>query len=186
MGWLFTHGATRADIIQRCTRTQDNEHGRWTTLAHCTKGNVLWSVIEYHRKDAGTTENFIGCYLLARHAGFGWGYKDIDESMGPYYYSCPLSYLDMAPETNAGWREQVRAWHARLSRKVAVGDIWSLVHCKVRMVEIVSVRPLRGRGRHDGVLYRIPRKLLGEPQLASDLDSDPERLPAASTQALAA
>jgi len=178
MGWLFQQGATRADIIKRCTRLQENEHGRWITLAHCTKGNVLWAVIEHHRKDTGDTKNFIGCFLLAPHKGCGWGYKDIDENMGPCYYTCPPSYLDMAPETNAEWRRAVREQHARMYRKVAVGDIWSLVGCSVRMVEIVSVRPLRGRGRRDGVLYRISRKFLGDRLLATDLNAEPGPLPA--------
>jgi hypothetical protein len=59
-----------------------------------------------------------------------------------------------------------------MSRKVSIGDIWSLVGCTVRMVEITSVRPLRGRGKHDGVLYRLSRKLLGDKLLDSDLDAE--------------
>lgn len=160
MGWLFTRGATRADIIQHCTRTEETAHARWTTLAHCTKGNVLWSVVERTRKDAGTSETFIACHLLARQTGFGWGYKDMDESMGPFYWSCPLAYLDQAPVANAAWRDAVHAWHARRRRKVAVGDVWSLRGCTLPSVEIASVRPLRGR--HGGVLYRLRRDLLDE------------------------
>ena len=45
-----------------------------------------------------------------------WGYKDLDEAMFPYYFSCPLKYLDMVPiEIYGGhpeWRERVRAYHA--------------------------------------------------------------------------
>ena len=33
--------------------------------------------------------------------------------MHPYYYTCPLSYLDLAPEQSADWRAGVRAYHAR-------------------------------------------------------------------------
>lgn len=186
MGWLFTHGATRADIISRCTGLEDNEHGRWTTLSYCTKGNVLWSVVEWLRKDTGETKCFIACHLLAPHKAFGWGYKNMDESMGPYYYSCPLAYLDMAPEACPEWRQGVRDWHARMSRKVSVGDVWTLIGCKVRMVEITSVRPLRGRGKSDGVLYRLPRKLLGEKVLDSDIDAGPQQPVAISPQAHAA
>jgi len=185
MGWTFQHGASRADIIQRLTRPQENETGRWTTLAHCTKGNVLWSVVEWHRKDRGETRNFIACILMAPHKAVGWGYKEMDESVHPYYYSCPLAYLGLAPEACAEWREGVRRWHAQMSRKVSVGDIWSLVGCKVRMVEITSVRPLRGRGKHDGVLYRLSRKLLGDKLLPSDVDAMPQA-PATSLQVPAA
>lgn len=159
MGWLFQHGANRADIIARCTEAQDNAEARWTTLAHCTKGNVLWTVFEVFHKHKQETVRFIGCFLLGRSHD-GWGYKDLCESMGPLYYSCPLRYLDMAPVANAEWRQQVREWHARMSRHVAVGDVWSLIGCTVPDITITSVRPLRGT-RH-GMRYRLSRKLLGE------------------------
>jgi hypothetical protein len=123
MGWLFHHGATRADIIKHCTRFEENDYGRWTTLEHCTRGNVLWRVFEWHRKDTGVTRNIIGCYLLAADAASGWGYKDLDESMCPYYYSCPPAYLDMAPETNAEWRRRVREHHAQRNRKVVAASL---------------------------------------------------------------
>lgn len=172
MGWLFTSGQTRAALIRRLTESQDNDSARYRTLAHCTKGNVLWAVQEVVFKiakpqyDAGVPYRFIGCYLLANQRGCGWGYKDMEESMHPYHYHCPLSYLDMVPEACPDWREQVRNWHARASRPVAVGDIWTLVGCKVDVVFIQSARPLRGRDR-SGTLYRIPRRFLGE-KLAAD------------------
>lgn len=173
MGWLFTRGQTRADLIQRLTKPEEGDKSSYRTLAHCTKGNVLWAVQEVvfkqgnPRFEAGAPQRFIGCYLIAPQKGFGWGYKDMEESMHPYYYHCPLAYLDMAPEACVAWREKVREWHARNGRPVAVGDIWALVGCKVDVVFIQSVRPLRGRDRN-GYLYRIPRRLLGE-----KLEADP-------------
>lgn len=185
MGWTFERGASRADIIKRVTASEENEHGRWTTLSLCTKGNVLWHVFEWHRKDSGETRNIIGCTLLAPHKAFGWGYKSMDESAEPYYYSCPLLYLDMAPEVSAEWRRLVRQWHARMSRRVAIGDVWSLVGCKVHVVEITSVRPLRGRGKQDGVLYRLSRKVLGDKLLPLEPDRAPPSFSMASPQATA-
>jgi antirestriction protein len=42
----------------------------------------------------------------------------MEESMGPYYYSCPLGYLDKVPVvTNPGWRDCVRNYHAELAAK---------------------------------------------------------------------
>jgi hypothetical protein len=160
MGWLFKHGASRADIINGCIRPEETEQARWTTLAHCTKGNVLWVVYEVFKKQQNETKRFIGCILIAPQKNFGWGYKDMSESMGPCYYSCPLSYLGMAPETDANWRQRVREWHARMSRTVAIGDVWSLPNCSPSQVTITSVRPLWGE--HAGMVYRLSRKRLGE------------------------
>jgi hypothetical protein len=54
---------------------------------------------------------YIGCHLL-ESAGLEWGYKSLDESVHPYYYSCPLRYLDMAPVQSPAWRERVHRFHA--------------------------------------------------------------------------
>ncbi len=56
---------------------------------------------------------------LLQSSGGKWGYKAMDESMAPYYYSCPLRYLDMAKELSPGWREKVRAHHARQRQPAA-------------------------------------------------------------------
>ncbi|MCK5431218.1 MAG: hypothetical protein KAJ03_00670, partial [Gammaproteobacteria bacterium] len=40
-----------------------------------------------------------------------WGYKPLSEAEHPYYYTCPLSYLKLAPPTSPEWREMVRAHH---------------------------------------------------------------------------
>jgi hypothetical protein len=159
MGWLFIHGSTRADIIRLCTQVEDTPETHWTTLAHCTKGNVLWTVFEVLRKREQQTDRFISCYLMAGSRQ-GWGYKDFRESSGPGHYSCPLSYLDRVPETNAEWRQLVREHHARLSRTVAIGDTWSLPYCSIPQITITSVRPLRGC--YEGTPYRVKRKQLGE------------------------
>jgi hypothetical protein len=58
----------------------------------------------------GESRRYIQCDLL-KGGGNGWGYKSMDESMHPYYYSCPLSYLDLAPEQCAEWRQKVREYH---------------------------------------------------------------------------
>lgn len=200
MGWLFTQNQTRAQLIRHLIRTEDNARARYVTLAHCVRGNVLWTVREVtYKTDAfgylpGFPYRYIGCDLMAGRRGFGWGYKDLCESMGPCYYHCPLTYLATVPEANADWRAAVRHWHERQSRPIHVGDIWLLVpRCSVRAVEIVSVRPLRGRGRPDGVLYRLKRDLLDFCQLQTGVESEPvpavEQLPLPSfpsEQALAA
>jgi hypothetical protein len=51
----------------------------------------------------------------------GWGYNDLEESMHPYFYSCPLGYLEMVPLEvfggNEEWRTLVRSHHQRLREK---------------------------------------------------------------------
>ena len=129
MGWLFTNGITRKQMIEDRTRSwqhegQDGITIRSTCIAHCYRGNafkgVLWSVWERTFEKDGVSvrpaERWIGCDLLQYHTG-AWGYKDMDESVHPFYYSCPLSYLEKVPVVNDEWREGVRAHHERIREK---------------------------------------------------------------------
>lgn len=50
---------------------------------------------------------------LVQGSGGRWGYKAMDESVHPYYFSCPKRYLTMAPEVCPEWREKVLAHHQR-------------------------------------------------------------------------
>jgi len=134
MGWLFTHGSTRQGLIRERTQnwdrtTEDGMVVKSTCLAHCFRGGrfsgVLWAVWERtfskDGQDVQPTERWITCDLLRYQMGYGWGYKEMDESMGPFYYSCPLGYLDMVPIDQYGgneqWREGVKAHHARRREK---------------------------------------------------------------------
>ena len=162
MGWLFTHGASKADVIKDLITTEENDKRRWQRLAHCIRGNVLWAVVEltFKQEEERRQECFIACYLLQKSEGCGWGYKEMSESMYPYYFSCPLKYLDMVPVANSDWRADVRAYHQRRNRKVEIGQKIGLVNASIPWVVITSKRPLQGS--HDGRRYRVPRRMLGE------------------------
>ena len=162
MGWLFTQGSSKLDIITDLIATEENDARRWQTIAHSVRGNVLWSVIEitYKQEPIKPAKRFIACYLLKSDKDYGWGYKDMEESMHPFYYSCLLKYLSMVPEECAEWREGVRNYHRQRNRKMKVGEKIRLIDAKVPWVEIVSISPLLGT--HNGVVYRVPRKILGD------------------------
>lgn len=109
MGWTFTK-SSRADLIEEITRDQSLANGGvCRTLRKSFRGNVMYTLLAETRE--GKTTKLIGVTLLARE-GSSWGYKDMDETMGPHYYDCPLSFLDEADaprnETAAEWRATVR------------------------------------------------------------------------------
>jgi len=117
MGWLFKGGYTRRAMIADRTKNWDrtSDDGMLVESAclnHCYRGGigsgVLWSVWERTFTKEGqlvqATERWIECDLLRYQRGFGWGYKDMEESMHPYYYSCPLSYLELVPIDQFGGR----------------------------------------------------------------------------------
>lgn len=118
MGWLFSHSDTRAQTIERLTKEQTY----LKTVAKAAVGNTLYVVHEIkpgYRTGSGSKlypgARFIAVYLLrpgGKHEG--WGYKDMDESMGPSQRSCPLTLLDLVKdhepisETAKEWREACR------------------------------------------------------------------------------
>jgi hypothetical protein len=111
MGWLFNWD-TRKELITHLTK--DHE-----TLRHCHRGNILWALLRSTPPE-GEQKRFIACYLLKRDCYGMWGYKGMDESMGPFYYTCPLSYIkDASPPVNeaaANWRAQVKIHHKYLRK----------------------------------------------------------------------
>lgn len=130
MGWLFRTGITRRELIEERSKDWSRQGADGTTittkcLAHCCRGNVLWAVWERRftreDKEVGLTERWITCDLLRYQSNSGWGYKDMDESVSPYYFTCPLKYLDLVPLDqfggNAEWRECVRSHHVRQQRR---------------------------------------------------------------------
>lgn len=173
MGWLFTEGLSRKELIKERTQDWAGTTGEAICLAHCTRGNVLWKVWELRPSDPNKpVMRYIACDLIASHGdGYGWGYKDMEESMHPYYYTCPLSYLEMVPAEypnswNNGWREGVRQYHAKMkarretARSLAVGDQVEIVGSQIEYAYITRKKPLQGIGS-DGRLYSLPRKFLG-------------------------
>lgn len=128
MGWLFTYGSTLKGQMEERAKPYENDNIKRTCLAKCFKGNVLrggvlWSVHEVEYKDGRPSERWIACDLLEYRKDMGWGYKDMDERMGPFYFSCPLKYLEMVPvdeyprTTNKEWREEVIKYHAKMKEK---------------------------------------------------------------------
>ena len=110
-------------------------------VAHTTRNNTLWMVVECVKD----TEHYkvghraILCILMQSYRGEGWGYKDMDEMMGPCDTSCPLKYFEMVPDPGSyatAWRAKVRAERAAKSVK---GKIKVAVGMRIKLVAGVTV-----------------------------------------------
>lgn len=127
MGWYYDPHVNRKELIKELTSPQrlaakDGGRVERETITKKFKGvfsGVLYAVHQdsFFRAD-GTldkTKRWIGVYLLKFKRNAGWGYKPMEEGMGPCSYSCPKKYLEMVPEvTNQGWRDMVLQHHARM------------------------------------------------------------------------
>ena len=132
MGWLFKTGISQQELIAENTKGWERARDDGTViqsacLAHCYRGGVfsgvLWSVWErtfVKDEQLEPPQRWIICDLL-RYADGAWGYKDMEESMHPHFYSCPLGYLILVPIEQFGghaeWRELVRQYHTHITEK---------------------------------------------------------------------
>lgn len=129
MGYLFGWNS-RKELAEHLLRGNGVR-----TLKNAWKGNNLWAVQEYQNKGDARPTRFVALYLCRGRADSrdGWGYKDIDESMGPSETSCPISFIELVEEHEkehgygprsyaAEWREKVRANHAKGQRTLDVGQ----------------------------------------------------------------
>lgn len=166
MGWLFTYGATKKDVIRDLTTDHVSDERVFKTLRKCLRGNTMYALVESGKP--GETMKFIMVYLLGANDG-DWGYKDVDESMGPCECDCPVKYLDEADEPvneyAREWREKCRARAEakakQRAKKPKVGEVWS---CNGHRIKIARVKGSRIEAHNltAGGYYRIPKRLLGE------------------------
>ncbi|GAJ29335.1 hypothetical protein [Acidomonas methanolica] len=119
MGWYFSL-QSKAALVRELTQSTTTDRAIVEVLDHTLSDTVLWSVVKVTARTEGVHPHlkpgesltYIRCDLLDQ-SGKMWGHKPLEEAMHPYYYSCPLSYLDLAPEQSSEWRAGVHAWHAR-------------------------------------------------------------------------
>jgi len=120
MGWTLVPGASRESVIEEARASFNgdgsfrdrNEHDQLVThnvRMSCVRGSVLWTLVDV-TVDGVPRGPFIGCVLIEREGGY-WGYKVMDETEGPCYYSVPRAYLD-ASTCELGyapaWRQKCR------------------------------------------------------------------------------
>ncbi|WP_417737730.1 hypothetical protein [Rosistilla oblonga] len=133
MGWLFREDITRKELIADITKSWERQSGdtlvQTECLAKCFRGGsfsgVLWAVLERrfikNGEEVQPKQRWITCDLIEYRRGSGWGNKSMDESMHPYYFSCPLKYLNMVPIDefggNAEWRPEVMKRHEKRRAK---------------------------------------------------------------------
>lgn len=106
MGWDFIQGATKQDVIAELT-------GYDSCIKHKSRRergeSCLWML---NRLADGRV---IITLALLEKSRIGWGYKLVDESMGPCYYSCPVDFIHEATipvnEFAKEWRNKVSMWH---------------------------------------------------------------------------
>ena len=136
MGWLVSMDPTKdrkALVEEILGDFRRNQYPYPTLLDHSLQGNTLYMVLHNPTRRVSGVEalrvgvsaedlprleyrlvgnyRFIAVYLLAgsRNRDEGWGYKSMDESMGPAVVDCPERLLKQSQvEDRYGWRDECR------------------------------------------------------------------------------
>jgi hypothetical protein len=132
MGWTFFQdnpAETRESIIRRefqSTATTDNPFS-WGFDSMAVRGSTVYAIM--YREHAHTmTRDYFGTVILTQRKRGEFGYKDISEDCGPYYYEAPVGMIKrldqiapVDPASNAaGWRARCRAAHADKKRRAKI------------------------------------------------------------------
>jgi len=182
MGWLTKLNITeKKDIIAYITKPWNNkEHaikdGSETyTKGRCLKqscrGYTLWTIWGITKSNTETDRvikehTVILCDLLRKDDG-AWGHKGMEETMGVYYYDCPISYLYEVPipdnDNARKWREKVKYYFnlAKQIKNLEIGDKVLLEKgYRIREFCITSLKPFCGipLQKDNNTIYKIKNK----------------------------
>lgn len=166
MGWTYCETwQTRTDL-ENALLNESRATNR--LIAHKWVGSNLW-IVEKSLANIPT----IFVLLTAKHKNYGYGYKDMSEGMHPFYYDCPLDFLEKAPIACQEWRDKVAAFHknekvAEMKKKLQVGTVLTLSGCKIPEVRLTSLKPMLGV--YDGTVYRVSRTTLRGATIKSQVE----------------
>ena len=126
MGWTYPYETSTRESLIAYLRRPERFGGKLELVRSCVKGNHHW----YLLRIKATRLHVIGLDLMQGTRGeASWGYKDMDESVAPFYYDVPISYLDAPADETVGsaaeWRACVRRYHVEQKQKInpAAGGI---------------------------------------------------------------
>jgi hypothetical protein len=125
MGWLYMtslngHKTPKAYLDAQFTHTSGASKNR--VLKSALNGmRVYYAAVEHESLVTGAKSVFAAVclvrYNLRDKEGYIFGYKDMDESMGPCESECPASILALLTPTDSGyaneWRKCCQAWLTR-------------------------------------------------------------------------
>jgi hypothetical protein len=123
MGWLYMKGldglgTPRAYLDNQFTYVRDTH--RVTVLASALVGmRTYYAAVERVETSGDRIVFAVVClvnYNPRAADGYSFGYKDMDETVGPYESDCPEDILDLLTDTD---RDYALQWRARCRARIA-------------------------------------------------------------------
>lgn len=106
MGWTYKE-RWHDSKIEECRYSFGNEPEWAVILKDALIGNTYYAAMR-----SAKTGQVWALVVLVDFSNNEFGYKDMDETMGPCYYDCPISILNLLSQTTnqfaLEWREKCR------------------------------------------------------------------------------
>jgi hypothetical protein len=183
MGWTYTHrGSTPVKEFLADHINCENEHAKWVLLdIAIVKMRTAYMAVEIIRRDKVTrqldmaTRKVVAFVFLLDYRpsdpDYDLGYKDMDESVGPYESECPERILKLLTQTDHEYAVQ---WRQRCWNNIAQKKSFRLTKDEVietrpisfldgrtrSRFRVVSLKPLRLFCLDTRMICKVPRKTL--------------------------
>ena len=132
MGWTYTSmGRGQAGDYFKRMLTNDTEERTTELLSGAFRGfREYYGAVKTTVKKTGESYVWGFCAMVdwRKNDAFNFGYKDMDETMGPYMFNCPNTILDLLTDTphdnesSREWRKACRERNASIL-KPKDGDV---------------------------------------------------------------
>lgn len=126
MGWTYFEKPANISEWFKDLLTWESDKKINTCLKTAIKFKEAYAAVESIDKETGEREVWAAVFMLnyTRDAYYNFGYKDMDETMGPCIANCPASILDLLTPTDSkwanDWREKCRKNANR--KPIKIGD----------------------------------------------------------------
>lgn len=171
MGWTFYPAAPASpkDELNRML-TWTNDGGARHVLKGLFVGSTYYAAVEHQRPD-GSVHVWAAVILTQRSKG-EWGYKAMDETMGPNECRCPRSVLALLTPTGNSY---AMAWRQRCEAQYRADQLKAQAGAKVRFggTDYVLQRPAGERKGwivhrwSDGMQFRMNARQLKLAQMST-------------------
>ena len=105
MGWLSFNVESTKNRKQIMDDQFNSEH--LEVVKSAMVGTVYYAAVKSLKQ--GKIFGLVCLTSVQNKEWYNFGYKDMDESMGPAYYDCPKSILDLLSPTEYEWAKEWRA-----------------------------------------------------------------------------
>jgi len=180
MGWSYTYKPKEQSVEEFFRKQFDyDKDGKSGRVIACAVKSFKTAYIAYEIKTPEKREVIaIVCLLdYKRNDLCNFGYKDMDECMGPCYYDCPRRILRLLTPTD---NESARAWRKQCDENLQKREASKLA--KGQRIKLIAPLVFKSGREQDtfrflhhstftdetGYLYRIPRWKTYEFQVLTD------------------